>query len=981
MKRLSLIFLMALCIFVMSFAVGCGGNKELEKLDDFHIKVSDSSYDFTAALSVEDDKEAYKIDTSAVDFDTAGAYDVKITYRKKSTTVKCYVYGIPTVEGTPTAVTYAQAVSGDITAGVSGKDSFNNALDVTVETGVKKDALGRIAYGENEVAYKVIDKAGNTATVTKKITVNETGRVTYSDMSVDIADGNVAVNLGDYKDIESVAVGGTKLESTDYSAKNGVLILYDRYLYTLEYGNKQTVTVVDKNSGWSEFGITVEDAKPLNYTAPVGKRFVFPKGKVELPSVKLANALQQCEIEYKLLTGSTPVQLEDGNVLSDAAIGEYTYSVKITRNKTELYNKTFTVSVVAKEEYDNIIFSADSDQFMNNLYTDTEIAEEERSAWEYNVPDFAGEWTDANGVKKSAARFNKISSDVNHSRHLYVVSEAVDRMLATGAKTLTIEFCAVTPDETAPQLRSLINDKEGNGDQWTPVNNNEWTSVLVDVSKLQNLYKEGIDGLFYGLRFVYTPGEGEKPFKVYIASIKADLLYQGTATFTGTYANGAETVEIKPDSTAVTGDITYDVTVTDDYAIRLIKDGATEHIGVIDRGMLVLDGKFYAVASAPGYNVLAGETALPDFAGSFGAAGYNVAYFTVSDGEETKLESLSGTYTAGAAVKLRAKISDGTNLLGSSDRNISVLNEYDYYSQNLATAANADKFSKSAANSIYAVSHTDKNGTTKDGLRFINTYSDNSNNYVFILDKEFIQGAIAAGFGGITYDWNISDKPNELRLGEWLVTDGWKWSEPLAWNNASDRWNNDNQWETRADSDRGIDTIAGTSTILIHMNAKGDFYIANMRLKKTAPSNAEYDNNFASEDLKYLWQCDSRNSITVAEYTDKNGVAKTGLYLHNVCYQNTDNSRTFNFGGAALVSKAKALGYTKIKFDICLVEKSECFGSPISASDNYYYGTTGPWNNDNAWETNKEIPLAFSESLFFTFTGENAYIANIRFVK
>ena len=76
------------------------------------------------------------------------------------------------------------------------------------------------------------------------------------------------------------------------------------------------------------------------------------------------------------------------------------------------------------------------------------------------------------------------------------------------------------------------------------------------------------------------------------------------------------------------------------------------------------------------------------------------------------------------------------------------------------------------------------------------------------------------------------------------------------------------------------------------------------------------------------------------------------------------------------MNKAKELGYTKLTFDICLpVLNTEMFGP-----GSFYFGASPTWSNDNVWES-KEVSLSDLSKLDMTFTGQDAYIANLRFTK
>lgn len=973
---LAFLSVIALCCFCF----GCTSKDDygLEKLGDFHIKASVSEYDFKNALETDLDKDEISVDSSAVTFGTVGEYDVVIEYKGQTVTKKCYVYGMPVVEGTPAAVTYEAAVSGEILAGVTAKDSFGNALSVSVSEGLQKDSLGRISYGNNTVVYSATDLAGNTATSEKQITVTEEGRPAFTDVSVDIADGNFSLALENMSSVR-VAVGGRLIPETDYSARNGVLILYDRYMATLDHAVAHEVTIIDETTGWNSFELSVADAKPLNYDAPIGDGFTYAAGKISLPSVEIGNPLQQHSISYSLgKTGETPVDLGDAPVLEHGEIGEYDYTIRIERKDEEIFNKTYKINIVSEREYDSIIFNADSEQFMGNMYVDETL--DMPSRFEYRSADFGGKYTDSAEVTKNAARFNKLIEDMNYQRDLYITEEAIERMLAAGYKTLTIEFCFVAPEGT-PQIQVLGNTTGKNGDQWTNVENNKWTSVLFNMSNLYENYREGMSGMFGGFRFLYQPGDGNKPFQVYISSIKAGYLYQGSATYAGTYTGTSEnSITILSDGTAqIFGDNAgnYTVSVTDDHRIRF-ESNALETEGYVDAGILILGDNIYINEKNSEYSILEGQNSLPEFASVFAAAGYETEYYTVEDGTDTLLSDLNGIFTAGQEISLKVKISKDGQALGQVIKTIFILNEYEYYSQNLATEANKDKFIlHGPANSVYPVSVTDKVGTQKDGLCFVNTYTDGSNSYVFTLDKAFVQGALKAGFTGVKLMYNIPVLGEELRLGEWLNTGGWDWQSPLGYASASPVWQNDNKWETMS-MQKSFTTLAEDSTLLIHLNAPGSFYIADFSLIKTVPTDAEFEEDFSSGSagLLYLWQYDARNSVVYESHTDKNGVTHEGLHIVNSCYQNTDSSRTFTLGAEDLVNKAKELGYTKVKFDICLpVLNTEMFGP-----GSFYFGASPTWSNDNVWES-KEVSLSDLSKLDMTFTGQDAYIANLRFTK
>lgn len=977
MKKNIVICICLSILAVLCFGAGCAKKEYgLENLNDFHIKASEQSYDFLANLETELEKEEIVIDSSSVQFGVAGEYEVRIEYKGESVTKKCYIYGMPVIEGEPEAVSYAQAAAGEILSGLTAKDSFNNVLTVTVEEGIAKDASGLISYGSNPVSYAASDRAGNKTVVEKQITVNETSRPQFDNVSIDIADGNYSLNLGETGSVR-VFVDEEELSAAEYTARNGVLILFDRYLATLNYGVGHEVIISEENAGWNSFTLTVGDDKPLYYEAPVGEGYTYAAGDIRLPAVEIGNPLQEHQIYYSIVEpGSTEATSLAEPILEDAAAGEYGYTIRITRKNQEILNKTFRITVLTQDEYDSIIFNADSDQFMGNLYVDETL--DMPSLWELKSNDYGGKYTDSQNVTKNAARFSKRIVDMNYQRDLYITEEAIARMLGAGYKTLTIELCFVTQNGT-PQVQVLGNTTGKNTDQWTNIENNKWVSILFDMSKLYENYKAGMSGMFGGFRFIYQPGDGNEPFQVYVSSITAGYLYQGIATYSGTYTeSGENSIEILPDGTAqISGKNSgrYTVSVTDENEI-CFESGSKVVKGYADAGILILDGLMYTLLQTSGYNVLAGVAELPRFAAAFADAGYRTDYYTVNDGSETPVESFEKTMQAGETIALRVKIFNGTEEIGAVTRNVTAMDEYDYYSQNLATAENIGKFvMHGPANSIYAVTHTDKSSVEKDGLCFVNTYIDGSNSYVFSLDPEFVQGAIRAGFTGIKLTYNIPELGSELRLGEWLKAGGWDWQNPLGYASASSVWQNDDKWEPMSML-KLITSIASDSTLLVHLNVAGSFYIADMCLIKTVPTESEFEKDFSASasNLLYLWQYDTRNSVLYESHEDKNGVLKEGIHLVNNCYQNTDSSRTFKLGEADLVAKAKELGYTKMTFDICLpVLNTEMFGP-----GNFYFGASPVWSNDNVWES-KEVSLADLTLMDMTFTGQDAYIANIRF--
>ena len=135
--------------------------------------------------------------------------------------------------------------------------------------------------------------------------------------------------------------------------------------------------------------------------------------------------------------------------------------------------------------------------------------------------------------------------------------------------------------------------------------------------------------MFGGFRFLYQPGDGNKPFQVYISSIRAGYLYQGSATYAGTYAGtSGNSVTILADGTAqIVGENAgaYTVSVTDDQRIRF-ESNDLETEGYIDNGILILGGSIYINEQNSEYSVLEGQNSLPEFASAFAAAGYNVAF-------------------------------------------------------------------------------------------------------------------------------------------------------------------------------------------------------------------------------------------------------------------------------------------------------------------------------------------------------------------
>lgn len=974
-----------LFMFMLSFTVGCGVTDEKFEAEDFHIKVSETTFDFTQNVTFGGKSDGISCDSSAVVFGTVGAYDVVFAHNKASITKKCYVYGLPSIVGSAASVTYAEALSGAVPTGITATDSFSNAVSVTMGK-YTQDAFGRIAYGSNQVTVTATDKAGNTATTNISVEVLETQRPIFEAKTIDVTDGNLNVELNGFSVTKVLNNNEVVEPSGNYVIKNGAVLFLERFLASLDYNAENRIVLINESVGWAEFSLTVTDKELLQYTAPIGKGFKFARGDIALPAIALDMPAQICEIIYTINPGEQgETVLGQDAVFTGAMLGEYTYNIKINRNGNEIYNKSFVLSVVTQDEYLATIFSADSDRFMDNFYIDSTLAEPTK--WLYSSDTFRSEYTDKNNITKNAALFNKTITDANYQRDLYMAPDILNSMMEAGFKTITMELCMMPFEGLTPQVRvlGLKNNQKDPSEQWTNLKYNEWTTVSFDLAILYGRYKDEETGLFTGVRFVTTEADGGlKPYKVYISSITAGKLFRGVTSFEGTYACDDKTIEIKDGIGTFTGDtVQYVVTVTDDFAIRFTNYATKDYKeGIIGSGIIILNDEFYAITSDPNYNILEGENkTLPSLSGVFAKNGYAVEYYTVSGQTETKLESLTGAFEVGT-VTLRSKVLKADKVIGAITQDILVMSEYDYYSQNLATAANLDKFTPlGVKNGIATATRVDKNGQSKQGLKLNNVYADGSNNYAFIINKEFVQGALAAGFDGFKSSCLLPELNQICRLAEWF-DNGWDYSKPIGYLGTVSQWQNNNKWDSISSQDKKLTDLNAEGTLMLHFDKPGTFYIADFQLLKTKPTDDEFEKDFAAEGnaLNYLWSYNSNNSIAYMNHTDKNQQSKAGLHIINANYTATDSTRTFHFGGASMIARAKELGYTKIKLDICVPTLGK---EVIGSQSSFYFIASAQWKNDNAWES-KEVDLSkitAGNGLDLTFTDENTYIANIKFVK
>lgn len=240
--------------------------------EDVYLKLSDAEYDFAEGVSVsasDGSAATLSVDDSAVNFGTAGAYDVVYSCGEQSVTVKAYVFALPVIadseEGGITSE-YAE-VQANLYKGLTATDSLGSSLEIAVVEGTENplyDERGIPQYGEHSVTYSATDRVGQTATYTRSFEVvvgEDTPVVTNESASADVAD-DTAVIAVDLKGQPLSALYIGDVQMSDFDVQEGTVRISVAQLAERYAVGKYDATLMT-GGGYADFTFLLTDVKPM----------------------------------------------------------------------------------------------------------------------------------------------------------------------------------------------------------------------------------------------------------------------------------------------------------------------------------------------------------------------------------------------------------------------------------------------------------------------------------------------------------------------------------------------------------------------------------------------------------------------------------------------------------------------------------------------------------------------------------------------
>ena len=350
----------ALFLLLCGCFVACNETKNeysIEGSHEFRIGISQEEVDFLQGITgyKNGEKVNVSVDASDVDFGVAGEYEVIYSIDSFTKTEKVYIYGDPQITVSSEEIAYADVFrEGGLVKYVSAKDSFGEALTVSVSGEVEKDAFGRV-LAKQKFIFSAADACGNSVQIEREMTV--VNSYSLNDVSVDLATCDVHFQFDGA--LQGLYLDEVKVDGKNYFSNNNVFGLEPEYLAELGAGAHTFLFVAD--AGWAEFTLTVTDNQPANFELPEFTRAyaMADELKIYLPEAQKAGA-QKIDFVYgiKKEDGTVcPVESDTaGNYFVPDAAGKYTYTVTAQRGgenagekKADIFVRA-NISVLAETE-------------------------------------------------------------------------------------------------------------------------------------------------------------------------------------------------------------------------------------------------------------------------------------------------------------------------------------------------------------------------------------------------------------------------------------------------------------------------------------------------------------------------------------------------------------------------------------------------------------------------------------------------------
>ncbi len=339
------------------------GKKVILNAQDIHIGLSSVKADVSSSAYVlENSIRIYTdIDLSAVNFGTAGVYDIKYVYGQESLAKKLYIYGLPTISGDESiTVDYSRATT-EIFDNLVAKDYFENDLDFQIfNANGMLDSDGSFNIGTFDTTIIAVDRAGQKASFNRSITVNEERNpIIDANYIFDVNEQSFSFEL-DGEDAEifvGVSIDG-KIVAPEYlTVDENVYTISNQFVYDyilnkglvsdLVNGDDYGLTVLTVK-GKSKAEFTVTDKQDVVYDLALIDNFItepYACGvSVKVPYATLLNPYQKVTPVYTVIDkDNVRTTLSVGNSFVFDKDGNWTLEINlrgkiITKQLKAYYN-------------------------------------------------------------------------------------------------------------------------------------------------------------------------------------------------------------------------------------------------------------------------------------------------------------------------------------------------------------------------------------------------------------------------------------------------------------------------------------------------------------------------------------------------------------------------------------------------------------------------------------------------------------------
>lgn len=318
-----------------------------EGVQDVHLAKSATEYDFAEGVTGFKDLAAteFTVDASGVQFGTAGKYEVIYKIDSYEARATVYIYDMPVFEQTSSEISYADAQTDDgLKKGITAKDTFGNSLEITVKQGISAGSGGYIEYGKHNVVYTATDRVGNVAEYTREVTVSEADRPQFAAITIDLADIEVATEIGGGT-LVKILFDGEELAKGDYTFTNGILAFSSEFILKQELGEHELF--IATSAGYASTKLNLTDALPADFTINVSD--MEYQESVALPKAQLNGNQRNITFEYVLKgADGTAYSLTDaGETLTFApgAEKDFSFTVNAKRGTEPAGSKSFDFQI------------------------------------------------------------------------------------------------------------------------------------------------------------------------------------------------------------------------------------------------------------------------------------------------------------------------------------------------------------------------------------------------------------------------------------------------------------------------------------------------------------------------------------------------------------------------------------------------------------------------------------------------------------